>query len=69
MMGTSGLCARHEESPVSDVHTIIVCSWQDCLFVADAPLRFAEAYDLSPRECEVLHQVIDGLDIAAISGQ
>ena len=54
---------------MSDVHTIIVCSWQDCLFVADAPLRFAEAHDLSPRECEVLHQVIDGLDIAAISGQ
>ena len=54
---------------MSDVHTIIVYGWQDCLFVADATLRFAEGHDLSPRECEVLYQVIDGLDIAAISGQ
>jgi DNA-binding NarL/FixJ family response regulator len=54
---------------VSDVHTIIVCSWQDCLFVADATLRFAEAHELSPREIEVLRLVIDGLDIAAISEQ
>jgi len=52
---------------VSDARTIIVCSWQDCPFVADATSRFAEAYNLTAREREVLTMVVDGLDVAGIA--
>ena len=52
---------------VGDVHTIIVCSWQDCPFVAEVTTRFAETRRLTPRETEVLRLVIDGLDAAAIA--
>ena len=52
---------------MSDARTIIVCSWQDCPFVADATTRFAETHGLTSRETEVLRLVVDGLDVAAIS--
>lgn len=52
---------------VRDARTIIVCSWQDCPFVADVTTCFAETRRLTPRETEVLRLVIDGLDVAAIS--
>lgn len=49
------------------MRTIIVCNWHECPFVADATSRFAEAYGLTPREREVLEQVVDGLDVAGIA--
>lgn len=52
---------------MDDARTIIVCSWQDCPFVADATTRFAEDRGLTPRETEVLRLMIDGLDVAAVS--
>ena len=52
---------------MGEVRTIIVCSWQDCPFVADATTRFAAKYHLSPREREVLELIIDNNDIATIA--
>ena len=52
---------------MGEVRTIIVCSWQDCPFVADATTRFAAKYHLSPRERKVLELMIDNNDIATIA--
>ena len=52
---------------MAEERTIIVCSWQDCPFVADATTRFAEAHGLTPREREVFALLVDDKDLAEIS--
>lgn len=52
---------------MGEERTIIVCNWRDCPFVADATSRFAETYDLTPREREVLVMVVDGMSVAGIA--
>lgn len=54
---------------MTEARTIIVCSWQDCPFVADATMRFAHEYGFTPRETEVLRCVIDGLDSSEIASK
>ena len=52
---------------VESNRTIIVCSWQDCPFVADATTRFAEDKGFTPRELEVFELVVDGLVVTEIA--
>ena len=52
---------------MGEARTIIVCSWQDCPFVADVTTRFAEEHGLTPREREILVMVVDGLGVAGIA--
>lgn len=54
---------------MTEARTIIVCSWQDCPFVADATTRFAREHGFTSRETEVLRCVIDGLDSAEIASR
>lgn len=54
---------------MTEARTIIVCSWQDCPFVADATTRFAREHGFTLRETEVLRCVIDGLDSAEIASR
>lgn len=54
-------------APLSEDRTIVVCSWQDCPFVADVTSRFAEEHGLTRRETEILRLVIDDVDASQIA--
>ena len=56
-----------EGATLSEERTIVVCSWQDCPFVADVTSRFAEEHGLTRRESEIRRLVIDDVGTSQIA--